>query len=376
MLLYPSDMIARLWILLPFDLLIREGDNLQAVEITSPERKLRFYPPTHYATRPSRAGSALSPLAALKTAKLAEFCDTALVGNKKIAEVNVCVIDTIKTQFDRSKDKLKQDPEIQAAFDFANFVLSCMRVFSRSFNIRPIESGRDAWQLSYLKDDGSLVDEEEGKCRTVTTAASVIGYAAITPESVERITDPVINEPFTWDHLLLDAYALLPDIGSSIVMAYAALEVFISWALDILEKQKPLPDGMWKWLNTRDHWSKQPSVSEQFDHVLKTLSGQSLKDEQELWLKLVELKRARNSLVHEGVAKIGSEKVSASKARELVNGASSIIKWAELLLPVERRRTQAEAAGPFSRKMVTVEECAVLDISIDADITAPKLASE
>ena len=44
-------------------------------------------------------------------------------------------------------------------------------------------------------------------------------------------------------------------------MAFAALENFIGWALDVLEREKPLPPKLWTWIKERDdeHWLKTPS---------------------------------------------------------------------------------------------------------------------
>jgi hypothetical protein len=363
--------IARLVILLPFDLLIREGDVLPPVDLNQPERTFRFYPPSHYVERPNAAGSVMAPIVALREAKVPAFSDSSFVGGRRIAQVNVLVLDIFKQVFDRLAERAtNRNPDIEAAFEFANSMLARIRVYSRSFQIKPLQIGHDPWRVTYLTDDGQQLAHEEGKIRFLTGAFSVIGRAAVTNESIQLVVErQTTEEPFAWDNLLLDAYALLPDVGSAIVMASAALEVFISWALSALHAEQQLPNQLWTWINERDHWSKEPSVAERFDVLLRVFTGRSLKDDARLWQKFVELRKSRNALVHQGTAQIGPDVVTTAKAQELVGGANEIIKWVELLLPQSRRRAQTEAAGPFARKMATVDES--LALGFDASETVP-----
>jgi hypothetical protein len=353
-------MIARLTILLPFDLLIREGDVLPSLDLQQSDRRIRFYPPLQYSDRPSTAGSVMAPLFAMRNARAPVFSDSQVVGGKKTAQVNVLVLDTIKPEFDRAAERIaSRNPDIEAAFEAANSILARIRVYARAAQIRPLQRGHDPWQVMYLTDNGEQLEPEEGKIRGVTGALSIIGYPAITPDSIQMVADRQgTNEPYAWDNLLLDAEALLPHIGSSIVMANAALEVFITWVLDTLHTEKQLPGDVWNWINTRDHWSKEPSVSEKFDALLRVFTGRSLKDEPRLWQQFVELRKARNTLVHEGVAQIGSAPVTAEKSKGLVDSTKEIIKWVELLLPEAQKRARTEAQGPFGRRMATAEEAA------------------
>jgi hypothetical protein len=112
------------------------------------------------------------------------------------------------------------------------------------------------------------------------------------------------------------------------------LEIYIQWALDVLHKERPLPTGLWDWINDRGgFWLKNPSVEEQFDVLLRVLTGRSLKEEPQLWTRFLELRTARNSLAHKGAARLAGKLVDAGKARELVDNANKIIKWVESLLP-------------------------------------------
>lgn len=360
------SMIARLTVLLPFDLIIREGDEMPSLDLKEADRTIRFYPPAHYADRPGAAATLMAPILALGNAQIPVFTDSQMVGGRRTAQVNVLLLDVIKSEFDRSAERISTpNPDIQAAFEFANSILARIRVYARAFQIRPLQMGHDAWQVRYITDDGRQFEHEEGKVRGLTGAAAIIGYPAVMPESIQLVADrQSTSEPYAWDHLLLDAYALLPHVGSSIVMANAALEVFITWALETLHTERQLPGEIWTWINERDHWSKEPSVSEKFDPLLQVFTGRSLsKHEPRLWQQFSRLRKARNALVHDGSAKIGSEVVTAEQAKELVDSANEIIKWVELLLPAGRRRVQTEATGPFARKMATSDEAAALGLS-------------
>jgi hypothetical protein len=56
---------------------------------------------------------------------------------------------------------------------------------------------------------------------------------------------------------------------------------------------------MWKWITERDDYRKEPSVEEQLSDILGLLCGRSLKSQTALWTGYTQLRRARNSFVHE-----------------------------------------------------------------------------
>ena len=61
---------------------------------------------------------------------------------------------------------------------------------------------------------------------------------------------------------------------------------------------------LWRWINQRGDWRREPTVEEQYDTLLKVLTGHTLKEDQDLWELFKHLKTARNSFVHEGMAKV------------------------------------------------------------------------
>jgi len=292
------------------------------------------------------------------------FTDNLLVNGRKVAQVNVLTVDFIKPEFERSLDA-PPDPKPEVAFEIANEVLARIRVYARAFLIKPLVIKSDPWQLRYLADDLQELESAEGKRRGGSGFSATVGDVAITPEIIQMVAaNWQTAEPYVWDHLLLDAQGHLPDVGSSIVMVYAALETFIAWALKILHDARPLPDGLWEWINKRDHWSKEPSVSEEFGTLLTAFTGRSLKTEEpRLWESFGEIRKARNAVAHEGVAVTTGKAVDAAKAKELVDSAGKIIAWVEQLLPESHRRSRTEAIGPFARRVATPQEAEALGLA-------------
>jgi hypothetical protein len=250
----------------------------------------------------------------------------------------------------------------QSAFEVANEILARIRVNSRAFYIQPLVPGRDPWRLIYLTDNLQELDIEAGKVRGRIAAFVNVGAVALTPETMHSVADRwTTNEPYVWDQLLLDAHALWPNVGATIVMAYAGLETFIEWSLEILqEEHQKLSSELWKWIKKRDHWAKEPSVAEQFDALLLALTGHSLKHEQTLWNEFNDLKKARNTLAHEGVPRVAGKRVDAEKAKQLLDSANKIAAWVELLLPEKHRRGKATASEVYHRRIATPEESATV----------------
>lgn len=122
----------------------------------------------------------------------------------------------------------RSDPPRDLAFGIANSILARIRVFSRAFQIKPLETNWNPWQIQYLTDDLQQLEAEEGKVRGIRSGSGEIGFATLTSDTIQMVVSGSQNqEPYSWDQLLLDAYEQLPDVGGAIVMAAAALETFI-----------------------------------------------------------------------------------------------------------------------------------------------------
>jgi hypothetical protein len=137
----------------------------------------------------------------------------------------------------------------------------------------------------------------------------------------------------------LDSRAAFPHLGTVVVLAATALEVFIANLLDTLVKETDVPERLWSWMNKRGKFDQEPSVEEQFDTLLEVMTGHSLKDDLALWDAFQNLKTARNKFVHEGIPRIGKNAppISELEALSLVGQAESIVAKIREWIPEKHR---------------------------------------
>lgn len=309
-------MLARLHVLLPFELNIPKGEEFSIAEIDYPELayKVRIFPPQK-SDVPST-----------------QDADNILINNKESIQVNTLRIDFYKEDFDRQKG-IDCDPPFDFIRNIINSFLEKLRFVTRAKHIRPINFPSGSWKLQYLNDDETELEIEEGLVRRRIGIEYTFKYTVLDNEVWSNLQElPIDYTPPQWVSLLLDANDALPEIGTAVVLAETALEVFISTILDELSKSSTIPKDIWVWLNERD-WIRKPAVDEQFGVLLKELAGISLKDNGKLWEAFKNLKAARNSFVHGGIAQIGNKPISVGKAKELVTLALEIILWIREKLP-------------------------------------------
>lgn len=162
-----------------------------------------------------------------------------------------------------------------------------------------------------------------------------VSFTSLTPEVWKTVHDLTPEfEPPPWDGLLLDAQEELPKIGTAVVLAATALEVFISQILDQLAAEEVVPPELWTWINDRGDHRLDPSVTEQFDRLLEFFTGHSLKKEVPLlWECVRNLRDARNTFVHQGTAMIGNKPLETARASELIAGSHRIVDTVREWLP-------------------------------------------
>jgi hypothetical protein len=145
--------------------------------------------------------------------------------------------------------------------------------------------------------------------------------------------------PPRWDELLIDAHELLPAIGPAVVLAYAALEIRIGAAADSLAGEVGVHQAFWTWIVQKREYRVQPETDEFAKDVFRMLSGKSLSDDPALSDTFVQLRKARNSFAHEGVARdTHGKQIGVERAGQLVAGARAVLNWIDQLLP-ERYRS-------------------------------------
>jgi hypothetical protein len=361
---YHSFVIARFRILLPFTFSIREGDQFPPIELSRSGSKVRIYPPVTAHVEASaidvRTTSLQHAIELVRPADAQPVRREISIDGRATIAGSLLQIDFLKNDFDRPNPRNAAeitalweggDPSGLELFRVANGFLAAVRTVVRGPYIRDVTANSCFWRLDYLADDGTAVPRQEGLHRwrwggpipaianpLYADAWTVLGKVG--PEYI----------PPTWDTLLLDAYAalpaadaLIPQVGASIVLAFTALETFITAALNELAQEANVPAEFWDWMAQRGgDPDRQPKLEEKFDQLLKHLSGHSLREEARLWKGFTDLRNARNKFAHEGVARIGDLHVSTELAKLLVSQAEEIVNWIEHMLPESMRRPKVE----------------------------------
>jgi hypothetical protein len=346
-----AAMIARFQVYIPF-LIFVQADLLEHVapeEVTVGDLKAHLYPPyrSQLEVGDARGESAIVPSdipRRLEPADPQPVVPDIQIGPGSAIVGDVLRIDFLRDQFNRRHGS--DDPPTALAFNLANSWLRRFRVLNRVGWAKPLSEHTVPWKLALLNDDETEVEPVEGQWRRRLGAALRMQYTALDSYGWNAITALPFNyEAQPSDELLLDADALLPQVGPAIVLAYAAVETRITGALDRLAALTGLNSALWSWLTDRGDFRKDPSPAEQLDMVSSALTGRSLKGEPQLWEAFQNLRDARNRFVHEGKASVGRQRleVDGERARQLVSGAGLIVDWIESLLPEAERRPRAQS---------------------------------
>jgi hypothetical protein len=198
-----------------------------------------------------------------------------------------------------------------------------------------------------MNDDGSELAPDPPLIRghaCLSGSGSVTVLDLGTWSAIEALS-PSYEAP-AYDTLLLDAKAVLPQVGPAVVLAMTAIEVRIGTALNTLASER-IDAKLWDWITDRGDYRKDPSTEERLSVLMDVLGGGSLKERKDLWDAFVTLRKARNRFAHEGRLL-----VDAAEAAALIGKAELIVDWIEEMLPPEGRRPRAPAGAPFNLKFV------------------------
>ena len=216
--------------------------------------------------------------------------------------------------------------------------LSRLKYVARAPQVHLIKLPECPWSLEYLCDDGTELPQEAGLVRRRGALNFSFPYIACDPALWDHIHSlPPEFEPPAWHTLLVDSRGVLPHVGTAVVLAATALEVLIADVLNHLFDMSEIPEPLWSWINDRSDWQKEPSVEEQYSVLLEGLSGHSLKEDNALWEAFKNLRKARNSFVHEGVPRIGRCVVTSIEALAMIGRADQIAEKVGEWLPEELR---------------------------------------
>lgn len=323
-------MIARLLVGLPFNIAIPEGKQFQLYSYEDEGYQIVEFPPA----RTDRPVAGDTPAIKMNGA------DAFLANGLRI--------DFIKDHFDRVQGSPWDPPETVLRRAADTFV-SHLRFRTRGTHVRPLPWPHVPWRLQYLNDDGSELQEQGGLIRARTAVGLNWSWVALDSKIWDDMHQvPTDHSPPIWDELRLDARAALPHVGTAVVLGSACLEVFVAAMLDQLATRGAAPPDLWNWINHRSDWLKRPSVDEQFDSLLRQLLGHSLKEDSGLWESFKNLRGARNSFVHEGVAMIGGRALTASDVGRLLDRVDGVIAWTRQWLPDELKWPEFEPHVRFT----------------------------
>jgi hypothetical protein len=348
-------MIARYFFLLPYTFSLKNGSSFPFQEFKREKYTIRLLPPQQCKVDITQfdvaKGASVDELAdQIRPAQLLEANNHVLLDGLPSINANLILVEFHGEKFRRSKDTIDFtdiDPPITEALEIANLFLIRYRSLVRDSGITPISIEDVIWRLDYLNDDGNLVPRDptnEMVNRLQGTPGSFVchGLDRALWNAIFALNEAYY--PPAWYMLLLDGENQLPDINAAIVLVAAALETFISETLQSLAGRSSLPQDLWKWINERDFWLKNPSTVDQFDVLLKVFTGYSLKDDKQLWDSYINLRTARNKIAHSGKASIGGKEVTPAKAKDLIGVAHAVINRVEEHIPSDLRAPRFESA--------------------------------
>lgn len=343
-------MIARIFILLPYAIFVPADAELPALEVTLNGHVGRIYPPYQSCVDRSilevgspepllnigdQLGPAITPVGT----------DALLIDGRASVRADALCIEFSAEEFDRRQ--AADEPRVEVAFGIANDLLGRLRTLGRAGHIKPISRASTAWRLVYLNDDGSELEQEEGLKRGLGGISSTWKFFAIR-EDLWLAAAEVPDEfaPAAWDTLFLDALDLVPEVGPALVLLLAAVETRLESALDLQADAQSVNADLWAWLNGRGTSRRRgPTLVEQADSLLASVSGRTLKEDERLWRAFQDLRKARNSFVHSGVAEVDGVAVAPDQVSGLIPLVGEILDWIEQLLPADKRRPRYDAEG-------------------------------
>jgi hypothetical protein len=314
-------MLAKLHVLLPFELTVPDGAEFRLYGFESEGCGVRFEVPT-------------------RSAEKAPATEQVTLDAKPAFQADVLTITFQKDSFNRNNTS--DDPPELFIKSILDYFIGRLRYAAQAPQVKSPDFPRCRWVLEYLNDDGSelAADPDKKMFRRKFGVTHSVSFVACKSDLWDYIFSlPADFEPPAWRTLLLDSRAALPHVGTAVVLAATALEVFIAKLLDALVKDTAVPKDLWDWINDRDNdHNKQPSVVEQFDTLLMVMTGHSLKDEDALWQAFQKLRNARNKFVHEGIPKIGKTlALTEMETLLLIGQAEAIVAKIREWIPEKNR---------------------------------------
>lgn len=120
-----------------------------------------------------------------------------------------------------------------------------MKYVTKAPQVKFIDFLRCQWRLTYLNDDDSELEQEDGYLRGRGSLNLSFSFLCCDPALWDSIfTLPVDFELPAWYALLVDSRGALPHVGTALVLAATALEIFIAELLDKLVLGTTIPNSL------------------------------------------------------------------------------------------------------------------------------------
>jgi hypothetical protein len=335
-----ASMVGRWRVLLPFQISVRSGDSLSPEEFTRDGYVIRIHKPyrsnVDYSDLRFESPAPLHHVTEqLTPAEPQPLIDRVQIDGAPVVLADAVQIDFIREEFDRRIGA--DDPPMRLMLAVLTGFLSRLRAVAQAPHVRPPEY--PIYRLTFLNDDGSEFEHHDSLHRHRVAAGFHVEALGLNEDVWRAVgTLPDDYRARRWDDLLLDARDLLPEFGAALVLAATAVEIRLEDALNYMASTAVKPPGLWKWINDRDDYRKEPSILEQSDVLMKQLAGRSLKENPKLWEAFQQLRAARNSFVHQGVAAIKGTPVDLQASLGLISSATEIVSWIEQFLPADQRK--------------------------------------
>lgn len=327
---------------MPYKVTLPDKEGFPIYEHEDSGYKVRFLPPA----RSAGAGPGASP-------------SHLTIDGKPAFEADVLCIEFYKESFARGMNDPIDPPEVVIRRAVSSFHAR-LRYVTRAAHAKPVSFPWNAWRMEYVNDDGTPLEKKDGFFRARGARQFEWSFIGINTDVWEKIH--AISSDFevpVWDGLRLDALDALPSVGTAVVLAATSLEVFISSILDKLVERGACASDLWLWIKERGekggNWLRQPTVEEQFDALLKHFCGHSLKNEPDLWEAFKNLKTARNTFVHDGIAKIGNKPITKENAVQLIARVNDIIQKVREWIPEDLRWPECNPKVEISWTQVLFE---------------------
>ncbi|WP_447940082.1 hypothetical protein [Pseudoxanthomonas mexicana] len=325
-------MFAKFAIKLPFSFLVPEGAGYPSRGYRDEKYLVHFKPPAR--------------------TESADDVWTATLDDQPAFLANVLVIEFHAAEFDRTL--ASEDPPKAVINRAIAELLTRLRYATKSQYMVDVDMTGGNWRLDYLEDDGSELAEEANLVRGRVGWGTGLSWTLCTPDIWESALALDSDDLPPWRSLLTDANAALPHVGTAVVLAATSLEVMISDVLARLQPTSQIQLDVWEWISDRSNRQFNPTVEEQWSGLLAIMCGHSLKERSDLWQRYANLRTARNSFVHRGVASVAGTAVTRDEAKRFIECAEAIGDQVRDWLPEDKRwpRVQLrEIRASFSRPL-------------------------